>query len=303
MERRGGSEKPFDPELLWTSDNIRLVNNAIFAPSGGMGYATPVTVECNINDFPDPNKLTSSSRNQIRNRGRLSFRSRYAQLGLHSDSRGIMDQALSAFLEARHEGNPSFTFDVPVMNFAGAPIVVPEGTGLARFYVEPDQFAVNGELEKLVKKGEIIIGGDEGQEWKYYMEPNRLGIPEKAGIMLRVKDEGRVCIPERNDPILLVVGDNNDYRREVGKFHMPVNKDDIEDNTFWIGETSELILGRQTAALIDRDVHGTSLGITPNSRPALHIESRLVDAGSAWPIKVEIVGKANWVVFRFYHKK
>ena len=299
MERREGQLR--DPEQLWVGENLSTAENMTFPPFA----TTKVDVNCNVDNFPDASIFSIQ---EIRRSGFLSFRSRYAQLGLHTDSSVVMNDAMHRYLAAKAVKSDTFDFSVPVSNLSGAPIVITKDTGLARFYMQPEQFVKNQELQSLMKN-EIAIDGREGREWKYFREPNAVGIPETTGIMLRIKDQGRLYIPEGVEPIILANGPDNDYRAEVGRFLKPVEElGDYSEPFLWIGETPEIMLGDTVTAIIDRETYPTSLGPTPNRIPSLHIESRLVDPGSAWPIRLEVFSpikgrdRANWAVFRIYHQ-
>ncbi len=290
-----------DPEQLWVGNNISTAENGMFAPHA----TTMVGVTCNTQDFPDSRLF---SLQDIRRNGFLSFRSRYAQLGLHTDSSVVMNNALSRYQAALASRQDRFNFEVPVSNLSGAPIVIQKDTGLARFYMQPEEFVKNSELRSLMQN-QIIIDGKEGRDWAYYREPNMHGIPQETGIMLRIKDQGRLYIPEGDEPILLANNPDNDYRAEVGRFLQPVERlGDYREPILWIGETAPIALGDTVTAIIDKDTYPTSNGRTPNITPSLHIESRLIDPGSIWPIRIEVFSpirgrdRANWTVFRIYHQ-
>lgn len=301
----GGSELLRSPEELWSGGDMRLSHNTIFLPSANTFDTYDVDVSCLLKDFPDPRLF---SQHQVRRRGSISFRSQFAQLGLYADSSWVINQASQAFAKAQFLGEESFQFTVPIANLAGAPIVANKETGLARFYMEPEAFVEGEELVQLLRdKKDLLMDGVDGIDYKIYRERNHLGQPVEKAIMLRIKDEGRKYIPNGVEPILLAGQEH--YRAEVDRFLRPVNeRGNLDESFLWIGETTRLQLSNNLTAIIDRDTYATSLGRTPNRTPGLHIESRLIDKGSAWPIRLEVVSpivgpeRANWAIFRIAHQ-
>lgn len=305
MERREGSEQVKTPEILWSGGDVRLVSDTIFNPYD----ETEVVVECDTEDFPSPRLWTPQ---QIRRRANLSFRSQNAQSGLHADSSQVINEAIREYEKAIFSGNQSFEFRVPVWNHFGSPIEIEEGNGLARFYMEPERYVRNGELRKIVGKIEngkykdIEIDGEEGIDWRFHEEINDSGQVDETGIELRIRDEGRLYIPEGSLPIKLGK-DKEDYRRKLSRYLVDATlRDNLHEDFLWIGETAKLKMSKRVTAVIDRDaIHNSD---SPNSMPGLHLESRLIDPGSAWPIRVEVISplggprRVDWVLFRFYHK-
>jgi hypothetical protein len=149
-----------------------------------------------------------------------SMRSRDAQIGLHPADDSL-EYALEAYFNA--EDSDAFDFPFAIINLSNAPIFVPRGTELLRFYVPPINIVENGNLEELMRDKVVQIDGKEGREWKFVyktLEKNRSDI---VGIALKVKENGRKYIPKQNEPIS-VSGSERNYRKEVDRFLVPVEK-------------------------------------------------------------------------------
>lgn len=303
MEKRGGNEYLRNPELLWSGKDVKLVHDTFFKPHDEV----EALVECRVEDFPNPRIWTPQ---QIRRRANLSFRSQNAQSGLHSDSSRSIIEALQEYQKAVFQGRQTFEFVIPVWNHFGSPIGIEEGNGLARFYMEPERYVRNGELRNIVgrlrDKKDIEVDGVEGVDWKFHTEQNNSGGEDETGIALRIKDEGRLYIPDSSSPIILGKGSEH-YRIKLARHLVDAKKrGNLHEDFLWIGETSKLKMSKRVTAIIDRDaVHEVN---SPSLIPGLHLESRLIDPGSAWPIRVEVISplegdrRVDWVLFRFYHK-
>lgn len=235
-----------------------------------------------------------------------SLRSRYAQSGLHG-ANFASAIAVDSYLNAMDQDN--FEFQFPVTNLIDAPIFLEKDTKLLRFYIPPTEFIGNGELVELVANKEIHIDGKKSVDWQYVYKKN---LTQKAediiGIALKIKGEGRGYIPESREPIS-ISGTEKHYRAEIDRFLRPVSKRiNPQKPTLWIGETVPLFLGRNIAGEIERNAYPGFMGNSLKETTGEHINSRLIDPSTGWPIRVEIFSPtegsqvADWVVFRFFQQ-
>lgn len=283
-----------DENRAWIGKDVSLQKNVLINPHG-IRVAWLTT---------QPGSFPFELKEGAEERFSASMRSRYAQIGLHPADESLV-YALEAYFNA--EDNDSFNFPFAITNLSNAPIFVPRGTEMMRFYVPPTKFIENGSLEELVKDRTIQIDGKEGREWQFVynsLEKNRKDI---VGVALKIKENNRQYIPRRDEPIS-VSGSERNYRREVDRFLVPVEKRmDPYVACLWIGETSAIDLGNKVTGEIERNAYPGFRGNTLSPTTGEHINSRLIDPSTGWPVRVEIFSPtqgeqvADWVVFRFFN--
>lgn len=277
----------------WIGADVSLKRNALIQPHGV--FVSRLMAK--------PGSFPYELAEGAEERFSASMRSRYAQIGLHPGDFSL-EYALESYFNA--DDYNSFEFPFAIVNLSNAAIVIPRGTEILRFYVPPTKFIENGQLEELVKDRVVQIDGKEDREWKYVyssIEKNREDI---VGIALKVKEQGRKYIPWRNEPIS-VSGSERNYRREVDRFLVPVEgRSEPGVPCLWIGETVAIDLGNQVTAEIERNAYPGFVGNALSPTTGEHINSRLVDPSTGWPVRVEIYSPtkgnhvADWVVFRFF---
>lgn len=243
--------------------------------------------------------------------GRLfpSTRSRLAQLGLE-----VIEGAqrrVERIIEKQSIGsvdlmNRSFSTTVPVVGHGMREVRLEKGTPLFRFY-SPGAPIKGEELEDLVSSGEIAVEGRRGDDWNFvYESPYEKSVP--WGIAVRITGP-RFWIPSSVSPIpAQEVIETRDYREVLNKFYEPIPKIiESKESILWVGETKALHLSEKIDAVIDRDVVPNLSAMGRPGKWGEHIDARLIDAESSWPIRVEVVSPIatgripNYAVFRFMH--
>lgn len=230
----------------------------------------------------------------------MSVRSRYAQLGLDVPDYPVVDQIPKILRQIKHGERPHGPFDVLtcVINHSARQINLPEGTRLFRLYSNSfDNFVLGDNLVKLVESGEIKISGEQGKDWDWNYDSRdfRINNPPFAywreiarvtGIRIRVKPIGWIP-PDRNAQPIKIDDETRTYRREIAKLLKPIPEDDRQ--ILWIGETiSPITISQSLDAIIGRDVLPHLEQDYPGEH-GLHINSRLIDGGTNWPVRVEIL--------------
>jgi hypothetical protein len=280
-------------EKIWIGKDISLRQNTVFPPK----TTIPVYVQSEAGSFP--HEISEEEEDRLS----ASMRSRYAQIGLHPAG-NVPRDAMDAFLSA-DEGEEQFKFRLGITNSSLAPIFLERGTSLLRFYITPNDFIKNGELQSLIDNNSIEIDGQENRDWRYeFRENSSRESKDIIGIALKVKDDNRKYIPRGYEQIS-IRSDERQYRDEVDRFLRDIS---IRSNPYeaclWIGETVGLNLHGKVAAEIERE----ALPSNTNIAPWKHIDSRLVDPSTGWPVRVEIFSPtqgdqvADWVVFKFFHQ-
>lgn len=284
-----------DEERGWIGKDVSLQKNILINPHG-IRVARLAT---------QPGSFPFELKEGAEERFSASMRSRYAQIGLHPADDSL-EYALESYFNA--QDTDSFEFPFAITNFSNAPIFIPRGTEMLRFYVPPVNFVENGNLEELIRDKTVQIDGREGREWNFVyrtLEKNRSDI---VGIGLKVKEGGRKYIPKQNEPIS-VSGSERNYRKEVDRFLVPVEeRKDPQIACLWIGETSAIDLGNRVSAEIERNAYPGFQGNSLSPTTGEHINSRLIDPSTGWAVRVEIFSPtagehvADWVVFRFFNQ-
>lgn len=205
------------------------------------------------------------------NQLRLSVRSRYAQLGIHV---GEYIPEIDGMLEETG-GKKPMTITASITNFSARPVRLNEGDGLFRFFHCHRANLIDHyqDLECMIQNGAVKIGGREGMDWKID--------PGQFGIMLRINN--RRYIPPNPEPV--EIASIGSYREQIDALLGPVPES--ETSILWIGETPHVTLDKTIEGVLSQSVVGDS-GFT-QGKNGVHINSHLIDAGSNWPIRVEVV--------------
>ncbi len=286
---------PETESTSWVGEDVSLRRNMLIDPH----RVEIARVTSNKNSFPY--ELAEEDETRFS----TSMRSRYAQIGL-IPADFAPRFALEAYFNAEDHNN--FEFQLPITNLAEAPIFLPAGTKLLRFYVPPEEFIENGELLELVRDNVIEIDGKEQQDWRFvYKKVGATTEKDIVGIALKIKEEGRGYIPPSREP-MSINGTEKQYRAEVDRFLRPVEGiKNPELPRLWIGETAPLNLNGLVTAEIEREAFPGFQGNTLKTTTGEHIDSRLVDPSTGWPVRVELYSPtkgehvADWVVFKFFH--
>lgn len=277
----------------WIGEDVSLKRNVLIKPHG----IEVTRLMSAPGSFPE--ELSEDEEDRFT----ASLRSRYAQSGLHAANFSTK-YAVESYLEA--EDYNSFEFPLAVTNLTDAPIFLPAGTKLLRFYIPPTEFIGNGELRELVENQTVFVDGKPERDWKYVHKQKKGSEADIVGIALKVKPEPRGYIPPSHEPIS-VSSTERQYRKEIDRFLRPVStRENPLVPVLWIGETAPIYLNNQVTAEIERDAYPGFVGNSLKDTTGEHINSRLIDPTTGWPVRVEIfsptVGNqvADWIVFKFF---
>lgn len=199
-----------------------------------------------------------------------------------------------------------FEAQVAVSTFAARPAFFEAGTPLYRYMHTSERNRIQGErLFNLLDGGILRIGEDSrtSDQWHWAINGPR-GIKDIAGVFVKVNRERRFWLPPHpeNRPLSMPNG-IKDYRVFIDQHLEPVPQDGAE--RLWIGETPHITLPRNVNAMLDFQSYRVSHQKMVADRSwGYHINSRLLDAGSDWPIRVEIVspcdGADEYVLVHLY---
>ncbi|HKC14913.1 MAG TPA: hypothetical protein VKC89_03055 [Patescibacteria group bacterium] len=262
---------------------------------------------------------------------RSSTRSRYEQVGV--DVSHGAGQLIAESLQDDIDHPIAF---VSVRNNSERSVSLPQGTRLFRLYIEPSGSDVEGQnLLEMIKKGEIAISGEQGKDWDVAFdrltritEDGMLQIPgvdifgkvhgisgrlaysgdEGAfGIWLRLDPDKRMWVPPDPDNLPIELPDNPglDYRYIVDSYLKPAPVSEILIH--WVGETvSKVKINPGVTGIIDRSPLRSKGNFTHGYQ---HANSLLLDGGSDWPIRTEILSPTvpesvpNYILLRFIKDK
>lgn len=204
---------------------------------------------------------------------RVSVRSRFAQLGIHV---GEYFPESIGIIKDEDDRKPR-EVTASITNFSGRAVNFNDGSRLFRFfhYNPGDLITHMKKLEELVQSGGIQIEGENGVEWKIDRE--------HRGIMLRVSN--RRYMPYNPKPA--EIPDTGDYRDEIDALLKPIPVS--EKPILWIGETPKVTLSESLEGVLSRNVVPGDPHEFYRDKNGMHINSHLIDAGSDWPIRVEVV--------------
>lgn len=220
----------------------------------------------------------------------------------------LREQAVSSLQDAFLEGQTPYT---KVSNKAARPILLTNGKPLFRFYAPLSAPLTGDRLMAAVYDGEINFDGEEGLDWAIAKDNE-----EQTGVLARVKASSELWIPGSDKPFYMDP-EIRDYRGFLESLFKELPS--VEDlpqiglsgkqKVLKIGTTSKLTLSKELEAELDMVVTPTINRKNWFTRgDDRHINSYLVDAGTSWPIKVEILSqlqdrKDRFVFFRFFSNK
>lgn len=276
FERRGGK--------FWKSPDIETAADIILSPES-VGYV-PVTIPPNLELFKDLHVDAFAFVH-------VSTRSRYAQLGVEvpRDARVTIPASLKD--EIYSEDSKDLTAFVPVRNLSSRTVEIPQKTRLLQLYIESAVQRQKQSLLELLENRDVEIGGERGTDWDYWtIDPFGNNTSGKVleiddlliGLRLRLDPQKRMWLPPDPEgrPFKIPEGTEVDYRKAVNQELKPAPIS--EKPIFWIGETtSRLALDPGVNALI------VATGQGDRRRDMRHINSLLIDGGSNWKIRTEII--------------
>lgn len=210
----------------------------------------------------------------------VSTRSRYAQFGIEVPSNAPLYIA-ATIKEDTYQHDQRVNASVPVRNHSPRPIHLKEGTGLFKLFADNPPIAMDQKLIDLVRTGKIRLSGKKGIDWAFDVLFSEYDESYHThGIWLRLNPEKRFWLPPDPNRRTLEIpeGSEIDYRREVDRRLRAAPF--FKDPTLWVGETvSRLKLDPSVNARIS----------TVNPTYMNHANSLLIDGGSDWRIRTEII--------------
>lgn len=296
MSTEQGVASQLPESRVWIGQDVSLKKNMLINP-----HEVAITrLVSHPGSFPD------EIREYEEDRFSASLRSRYAQSGLHA-ANFATQIAVDSYLNAMDQTN--FEFQFPITNLTDAPMFLAKDTRLLRFYIPPTEFIKNGELIELIKDREVHIDGKQDQDWQYvYKKIEKKTTEDIIGVALKVKENGRKYIPASREPIS-ISGTEKHYRVEVDRFLRPVTgRPNPQLSGLWVGETVPLFLNEHIAGEIERDAYPGFVGNALRETTGEHINSRLIDPSTGWPVRVEIFSPTegpnvvDWVIFKFFRQ-
>ncbi len=262
---------------FWIGPDLKTIHDITLRPH----TSTIVDVRVTPDDLPPDAELLSQAR--------MSTRSILMQLGVEVGSE--TPQVIESTYRNKHNGESHAS--IPLSNVGNRPVKIPEGTGVGSLFLWNGKTIENGDLEALISSGDIAMTGEEGQDWKYYFDRNRV----VAGIHYRLDPEVKMYIPPSDVPIDMVYLSNRHDRPKIDKLLRPVPQ--TEEKIDWITQTKSAIgLSPRVHALIEPNLN------TPFF-DAEHRNSLLLKGGDNWPIRLELFSPTvdnavpEWILFRF----
>lgn len=218
----------------------------------------------------------------------ISTRSRFAQLGIEVARDTVHEIVRDITSNDRYITEKGLLTKVPVINRASRRIRIPQGVGLFQFYYESSPCVQDKELMDLVESGAVSIDGEKGKDWDYdVLFDEYVNSRRPVGIRFRLDSKRKLWLPPKRiwlpgeteeKPIEIPDTPENDYRRVIDGFLQPVPSS--EKPIHWIGETiSRLKLDPNVNAVI----------VAVNSDEWRHVNSLLIEGGTDWKIRTEIV--------------
>lgn len=311
---------------FWKGTDILLMEDVVLEPSPGYEDWVPVGIEVTRDNLPPLEGLFRDDLSLLSG----SLKSRRAQSGvdLYELPGNILAQHIyqTAYtgLYAKHPINfhEGLALDFPdlpalcyangyrdlaeifnelfkdvtlVANRAARPIRLDQGMGLFRFFM-PLAPAICGKgLVSLIEDGEIYIDGEKGTDWDVVR--NRDGL--ETGVMVRIEPQSEQWISDADD--IVYVGDTEqDYRGILSEMMTPLPDG---RQILCIGETPRTRLSNRVEGVIYKATSPNITGQGWLSGANIHINSHLIDAGSNWKIRTEVLGKKGtlrYVFFQYY---
>lgn len=228
-----------------------------------------------------------------KNRLKVSIRSRYAQLGLD-----MQPEAIAAFI-GQLPG--SGVARLQLHNHSLRPIQLPEDTRLLRLFHEPaDAILTDAKLSQAIGSGKIKLSGARGKDWEWAYDD----LGTRMGVFIRIINSNSRRWISSGEEIINIGSEDMDYRAQIDRILEPLPEDGRQ--ALWIGETAiKITLGNSIEGVLDtrvlRDVNYLSL----DSIEGTQINSLLIDSGTQWPVRVEVISSTdsnlipNYVRFHF----
>lgn len=314
------------PKKFWKGTDILLMEDVILEPSSGYEDWMPVSIKVTRDNLPPLEGLFRDDLSLLSG----SLRSRLAQSGvdLHELpgnilAQGIRQTAYTGFYAEHpinfHEGAalnfPDLSalcyangyrdlveiFNEPVndvafvANRSARPVRLDKGMGLFRFFT-PLAPAVCGKgLVSLIEDGEICIDGEKGIDWD--VARNRSGL--ETGVMVRIEPQSERWISDGDD-VVYVSDTEQNYRSILSAMMAPLPDD---RQVLCIGETPRTKLSDRVEGVIYKATSPNITGQGWLSGVNIHTNSHLIDAGSDWRIRTEVLGKKDTprhIFYRYY---
>lgn len=234
-----------------------------------------------------------------------SVRSRWAQLA-GCDIGGPNGKVYFAIPDhewAKMDLTKAFTTNISVNTNAARPVVIPKGSHIYRYCHISNKNLIHGaQLEQMVTSGQIAVGEGLGKDWIWARSQKT---EELIGMYIKIDPKTQKWIPPHPSNESITVSDSGlTYRDEIDKLLVPVPRDNV--TRLWIGQSPHLKIPSDIDSVIDSWTY-QSLDGKSVDHYGHHINSRLIDGGSNWPIRVEIInptGEATeMVLFYFYHSQ
>ena len=266
---------------LWKGVDVATVYNSVVFPQRTSKHTllfTPDALPPYIDDFRDLS---------------VSVRSRLSQHAIDVDEEGLLSQLAQAL---KTEQAP-FPLTVDLTNYGTRPIRLPEGTKFLRLFTDSERHAITGgALQQLVFSKDIQIDGEAGVDWIWKSDEE-----DASGIYVRIMPDSLVWIPpDYKNSTPITVDTENGSRDKINLLLEPAP---IRTQTFWIGETRNVALGVNVEGIIGKPVRIEEDGTVRSS--GRHLNSRLIDGGTDWRVRVEVVSSTladqvpNYVSFYF----
>lgn len=239
------------------------------------GDSVEVGITVDRNDFP-PVPLRSGLIEDLR----FSARSCIAQAGsfiYFSEESKLSDEDIKKL-----ENGERIVVKGNLENHGNNSMKFEAGDRVGRFFYANEKDKVTGDaLVKLVEEG--LVKGEKGKDFVIFDRPYG-----PYAVALRVSGS-RVCIPQGNGTIRVTSRDDL-YKLTKDVEFLP---EEAAKCPFFLQVT-------KTAVDVPQNMIMVLSNVTPN-KDVRHLPSHLIDAGSKWPIRLEIEGgETNWVLVELY---
>lgn len=263
----------------WISDRDMVVRgfengqNEVFL---GSDEVVKVLVEIKRNNLPPVNL-----KRDILSRLKISTRSCVAQSGVFfvGGDRELSDEEID-----RLNNGDEIMIEGSLANFGPSRLNFKCGDAIARYYFTNPKDRLDGvELRSLVESG--VVRGEEGKDYMILEENNG----QAVSLAVRVGNK-RVYIPNSDQGIR--VSSRSELYSVTKEVNDSTDRQDIS-SPFHLLETS-------AEMNVPAEVMGELSKVT-ETKDVIHLPSQLIDPGSNWVVRLEILGgKPNWVIVNFY---
>jgi hypothetical protein len=268
---------------FWVSPDITIEKPTLVEPGQNL---LNQNIVINVSDLPPGVNLTRGTIGSLR----VAVRSFYAQTGIEI----VLGQANipeAELIKLKEKG--SALIPVDIKNYSNRAVEV-SGRVMRLFWVN-DQNRLRGEdLAQAVKNKDIEVEGEEGKDWYIagFNEGDKISTTGENGseglsIIVKVNPE-KYYIPFAKVPVKR--DESVPIREQLDSLLVKIpegEKPELE-----IGETPRITLGKNTVAIIN----------TGAENGQRHINSPLIDPGSDWKIRTEMVHGQDYIEVFLYKK-